>query len=193
MYRDLPSALVNLSVLESITLHNTGWDQLENQEICNLSRAQRFACITTFESGYYNLDAFHFIDVVAVSSGNNLYVSELLLSDPASTTEKDNFRCFIGNIGRPGIKLLLLTKDPDICHAGLDTWDKVNHSTFDGSLEDNFGSTSVHLNLTGDEVPLNVGKQGACDKDISYFEAVVRVYEQSQWVADINILNLHGT
>jgi len=148
VYKDLPAAFVDLLILDSVQLHQASWVCQDGQSPQNLSLPQKLACITAFESGFHNLDLDYFNDVVAISAGNTLYVSKLLIKDPASVVDGTGLHCLIGNIGRPGIALLLLAKEPELREYDLESWDQVNHNAFDGSLEDNFQCISVHLKLT---------------------------------------------
>jgi hypothetical protein len=193
VYHDLRHAQVDLSVL-SLDLSESSWGKEGTQQVFQITRAQRLACIVMFDSGHYNLPPEDLAGVVGVSSSNLLYVSKILLSDPAEESARDRIQCLIGNIGKAGISLLLLAHNPEIFEPGIgDSWDMVNHLDFDGLTEDNFRDTSLHLALTGDEMPLNVGLQGACDKEVFYVEATVRAYERGSWMADINVLDLPDT
>ena len=186
VYRDLANNLVDVSIMETLVLKDAEWARTPGQPPGDLTRTQRFSCITAFESGSYNIPPEDFDNVAAISVANSLYVSELLLRDPREAHNIDNIRHLVGNIGKPGISLLLLANEPEMRTQDLDSWDQINHHPFDGEVENNFESTSAQLELTGDEVPLKYSRQGACDKDISYVEAVIRAYERGIWVGDID-------
>jgi hypothetical protein len=145
------------------------------------------ALIATFDSGEIELEAEHFQNVIVISSGGFLYVSEALLNDPSCVPE--GVRCLVGNIGRPAIALLLSPNDPIISAPDGQNWELINHDDFDGKWEDNFRSTSMHLKLTGYETPLNVGQHGGRYREVIYVEAIVSTHSRGEWIADVNLLS----
>ena len=193
VYQALTSAKIDLSVLENGSFWDAAWGLASGKavnigEYQSITRPQRFSCITAFESGNF-LAASHFDDVVVVSCGNSLFVSELFLSDPKSAGTENGVRCLLGSIGEPEVSLLFLAGEPEAANVSSESWEMVNHAKFDGRLDDCFGATSAYLNLTGDKVPLNFGTQGACDKVVSYVEAVVSVHEHVAWTTDCSVLH----
>ena len=58
---------------------------------------------------------------MAISSGDTLYVSEMLLNDPSQSLTELGIRCLVGNIGRPGMALLLPPRNPMLLEPGVDT------------------------------------------------------------------------
>lgn len=185
IYSSLSGSEIDMSVL-STALHNASWGMAIGG--ASMFRARSFACIAMFETGGLNLRPQDFEGVVAISSGNSLYVSELLLCDPYAGVEPHLIRCLVGNVGKPGLSLLLLPKNPIHREPDLDTWELVNHAEFDGLYEDNFRGTSLHLSLTGYEQALNIGKHGGRDKEVCYLEAVIAALDNGTWVADLDIL-----
>jgi hypothetical protein len=79
-------------------------------------------------------------------------------------------------------------KDP-----GYDNWQNVQHEDFDGSFENNFPETSLHLSFTGYEQALNTGQHGLLDNEVYFLQAVVQAYEKGNWVADLDILSALNT
>ena len=185
IYSSLSGSEVGLSVL-STALHKATWGL--NFGDVSMSRARSFACIVMFETGGLDIQSNYLEDVVAISSGNSLYVSELLLCDPYPAPKSHLVRYLVGNVGKPGLSLLLLPENPIHREPDLDTWELVNHAKFEGTYEDNFKGTSLHLSLTGYEQALNIGKQGGRDKEVYYLEAVVAALDNGTWVADLDIL-----
>ncbi|MCJ1393487.1 hypothetical protein MMC18_006362 [Xylographa bjoerkii] len=141
------------------------------------------------ETGVLNLELRYLKDVVAISAGNSLYVSEVLLCDPYTRTSPHNIRALVGNVGKPGLALLLLPKHSMRREPDLESWQMVNHTEFDGVFQDNFQGTSLHISLTGYEQPLNTGQHGGRDKEVYYLEVVVAALHDGSWVADLDILN----
>lgn len=185
IYSSLSGSEIDMSVL-STALHNASWGMGIGG--ASTLRARSFACIAMFETGSLNLRSQDFEGVVAISSGNSLYVSELLLCDPYAGVQPHLIRCLVGNVGKPGLSLLLLPQNPIHREPDLDSWELVNHAEFDGLFEDNFRGTSLHLSLTGYEQALNIGKHGGRDKEVCYLEAVIAALDNGTWVADLDIL-----
>ncbi|MCJ1394812.1 hypothetical protein MMC18_007692, partial [Xylographa bjoerkii] len=186
IYTSLPSADVDLSVA-SIPLHTSKWAPIDNAQ---LSRQQALACVAMFESGSVNLDPEQLNDILAISSGNSMYALECLFCDPFSPPPVWKLRCLVGNIGKPGLALLMSPRDTVVQTPDLNTWEMVNHVDYDGKLENNFQGTSLHLSLTGYEHALNIGRYDARDKEVFYLGAVISAYHQGVWMADIDILTL---
>ena len=143
-----------------------------------------------FDTGYLDLQMEDLEDVLAISSGNALYASEILLCDPSYPPKEHALRHFIGNVGKPGLALLLSPRDTILREPDFETWQLVNHDKFEGAFEDSFASTSLHLSLTGYEQPLNIQHHGGRDKEACYLEAVISAHEKGVWVADLNFLDL---
>jgi hypothetical protein len=179
VYQSLPHADVDLSVTAQ-PLHTAKWAQITGQSALTISRPEAFACIAMFDTSHVNLDPKTFIDVMAISSGDTLYVSEMLLNDPSQSLTELGIRCLVGNIGRPGMALLLSPRNPILLEPGVDTWSMVNHESFDGKLEDNFRGISLQLSLTGYDMVINVGEHGRRDKEVFYVEAIVSAHEHGK-------------
>ena len=68
----------------------------------------------------------------------------------------------------------------------------VNHTNFDGKIENNFKGTSLQLSLTGYEPIVNIpDTQGRRYKEVAYVEAVVSTHDCGKWVGDIDVLSLY--
>ena len=98
----------------------------------------------------------------------------------------------MGNIGRPGIALLVPPAAPRIKAHDINTWNLINDIEFDGQLRDCFQGTSLHLSFTGSSLPLDVGYSGRQDTEVYLLESVVSVHERGEWVADLDILKALG-
>ncbi|KAL8698815.1 MAG: hypothetical protein Q9224_001680 [Gallowayella concinna] len=155
-----------------------------------LSRAQAFACLAMFESGQHDIDPIQLVDVMAMSSGNSLYISAAMLADPYNETRPGDIRGVMGNVGRPGIVFLVPPRDPLIREASIENWRLTERDEFDGYLSDHFQTTSLHLSFTTAETPLNVGFSGGQDLEVRILETLVSVYEGGTWIADLNVSNL---
>jgi hypothetical protein len=94
----------------------------------------------------------------------------------------------VGNVGKPGMCFLISPKAPLIREPERDKWQLVRHAPFDGKLESNLTDTSLHLSFTGYEFPLRTLDHGAFDREASFVETAVRVFDGREWVADVDIL-----
>ncbi|MCJ1419369.1 hypothetical protein MMC32_005723 [Xylographa parallela] len=198
VYKLLPSATIPVSICDN-QIEQARWIPLEGQKKLHfesdnlmpypLDRPSTFACIAMFESGSMNLDPKVLSEVMAMSSGNSIYVAAPLLCDPSEIPRHHEIRRIIGNVGRAGIAMLIQPQDPKVRRPDLDSWAIINHNTFDGELVNSFDKTSLHLSFTHFEMPINVEQLGAQDTDAFLMEALVSVHEQGKWVADINVLS----
>jgi hypothetical protein len=190
VYTAVPPSNLGLEPSEGSDLSNQPREPKKRSKSSILSRPNALALIASFDSGGLQIDPLNFEDVIAVSSGNSLYVSEALLNDPTSIY--DEIRCLVGNVGKAGIALLLSPRDPIVKTNDAEVWEMINHEEFDGRWEDNFRSTSLHLKLTGYELPINVGQHGSRYQEVLYAETIVSAHSRGQWVADINVLSLYA-
>lgn len=186
-YKELPGSTISLNLISS-PLHNAAW--APGFETRSLTRQQKFACIAMLESGTYNIDPKELRDVIAISSRNSIFVSRLLLEDPATTDHVNDISRVVGNVGKTGMVLMVAPQAPRLRKAELDDFRLVTHAHFDGRLEDSFKATSLHLRFTEFEMAFNVGERGAIDKDLCLVETLVQVFERDKWVADIDVLPL---
>ncbi|KAJ2993218.1 hypothetical protein NUW58_g1912 [Xylaria curta] len=162
-----------------------------------LSLREAFSCIIMTESGSFNFDPSTLKSVMAVSSGNSLYVASRLLYDPLHYTAQPMITMIVGNLGKPGIALLVPPKQPRMRLPEENEWKCINHNRFDGKEENCFQCTTLHLNLSDWQMPLNYGEHGLRDSEVSFVEAFVSLHDHGEWVADLDVLgslsssNLH--
>ncbi|PMD15323.1 hypothetical protein NA56DRAFT_733882 [Hyaloscypha hepaticicola] len=155
-------------------------------------RSVKFACIAMMESGIQNLYPNSLKSVMAMSSGNSIYVAEALLQDPSQVDrsglpEFKGIRRILGNLDRPGIVMLVPPQAPRIRKVDMSSWRVVKQTSFDGQPTDHFAQSTLHLSFTDFEVPIAI-VPGARDADVVLLEAFVSVYEGRDWVADLDIL-----
>ena len=155
-----------------------------------LDRAAAFACVIMFETGRYNANPAELGNVMAMSSGNSLFVVAALLCDPFEEGLSWNIKRVDGNIGRPGIVFLVPPVDPMIRKVSIKDWPQLGGVEFDGEPKDCFQNTSLHLSFTSANVPVNVnvGFSGAQDTDVYMLETLVSVHDSGRWIADLNII-----
>jgi hypothetical protein len=153
-----------------------------------LNRAETFACIAMFENRNVNLDPQALGKVMAISTGNSIFVAMPLVCDPSDRPLANEIKRVVGNIGKSGISLLIPPIVPKVRKVEEDTWHQVNHAQFNGVFEDCFQHTSLHLSFTGYTLPFSVASHGAQAVEASFVEALVSVFDRSEWVADLDIL-----
>lgn len=203
LYRNFPNATVNIRVLQQ-RLYDAAWVKsssvphlfpipsadyrgLVALQPYILDRKNSFACISMFESGRYNVQPHDLENVMAISSGDSLFIGNILLYDPFELSDVIVHHV-PGNIGRAGIAFLVPPVDPLIKESSMEEWPQINHNKFDGELKNSFESTSLHLRFTGAETPLNVGFTGAQDSVVNVLETLISVHEYGRWIADLNPL-----
>jgi len=193
VYKLLPNVTIDLRIT-SDPLYTCSWAcansvRNESHKFSNrLSLARTFACVAHFESGSFNIDPQLLTDVIAVSSGNSIFVAAPLLCDPSELPAEHEVKRVVGNIGRAGIAMLIPPQDTKMRELVPETWNLINHTSFDGELLDSFQNTSLHLSFTPYTMSINVGDHGMQDKEAFFLESLVSVYDQEKWVADLDIL-----
>lgn len=153
-----------------------------------LDRPSAFACITMFESGTYNAKPANLENVMAMSSGDSIYVAAALLCDPAESTPEGDIRRIEGNIGRPGIAFMVPPLDPLMKEVSLTEWPQISRHAFDGQIKNCFQPTSLHLSFTSAQTSLSVGFSGAQDTDVYMLETLISMHHAGSWFADLDVL-----
>jgi hypothetical protein len=198
LYREWPEATVSIEITRrSIGLALWNFPELgryeadtSTQSLAVKHRAEKFACIAMMETGDHDLHYSDLESVVALASGNSIYVAESLLQDPSihdrsRDPEFVGIRRILGNLDRPGVVMLVPPKSSLIREPDLKSWKLVQQADFDGILSDSFKQTSLHLSFTDFEVPIAI-KSGAVDAEVVLLEALVSVHDGRQWVADFH-------
>ena len=147
---------------------------------------QTYSCILWFES-LFDVAPTRLKNVMAISSGNSLFISADLITDPAAP-QRHTIRHVMGNIGRPGTALLIPPSRPRVKKLGLGNWNLMNFDKWDGVPRDCFQHSSLHLWFTGWVLELDVGYSGAQDKELYLLESVVSLHSRGEWIADLDIL-----
>ena len=188
IFGELSNSSANLAIT-SKPLHTWQWRSAprEGQEP---SLAHAFACIAAFETGNLDLDPVDISKaaVMALSYGNSMYVAERLLSDPLEVLVPYAIRRIIGNIGRPGLSLLVPPQRPRLPKPDFNSWNCINHNVFNGLMEDNFSGTSLHLSFSEYKLAVDTGMHGQRDQEACYVEAIVSAHHRGKWIADLDIL-----
>jgi hypothetical protein len=144
-----------------------------------LSLAQSFSCVLQFDSGVFNIPPSHMYEIMAISSGDSLFIAAPLLSDPAESRSRGpKIKHIMGNIGRAGTALLKPPDNPRIRTVGVEQWYFISGESWDGKRKDTFQDTSLHLWFTGSSLAIDRKNKGLGEKDVELYmlESVVSVH-----------------
>ncbi|TGO52449.1 hypothetical protein BCON_0141g00210 [Botryotinia convoluta] len=206
IYTRLPDATIESKIVEQ-SLTTARWIPITETTSISplrlmLSRTQVFACIAMFESGTFNLDPEGLKEIFVISSGNSIFVASPLLCDPYEQPTGVEIQSVPGNIGYPGLSLLIPPPNPRILKSGVDIWQHLDYKPFRGVLEDNLLGTSIRLSFSGYEMPLqqslDMNKDGhIIDRPVRLVEAIEYsiIFEEDRLVTADNwddILTLNG-
>jgi hypothetical protein len=201
IYEQFPSATIPLKITSSPIISATWLPPLPSTwqpsfmnvghnitPLQLMTRPQVFSCLAMFESGGINVNPAQLKGVMAMSAGNSIFVAEILLSDPAINLPAYAIKRVVGNIGSPGISLLVVPPNQLRIRPINNDFMSVMHADFDYKRQNNFENTSLHLSFTGWKVPYMSGSVGLIGQDVHFVEAVVAVRDRGVWVADIDVL-----
>jgi hypothetical protein len=189
IYSGLKSACVNLR-LTCRPVPKSHWASLfkgpmKGSSVSPVARA--LSCIAFFETGELELDPLQLEGVLALSHNNSIFVAAQLLEDPTEKNLRFPVKRLIGNIGRPGLALLIPPQKPRMLEYDFNKY-VVEHEPFNGELLDNFEATSLHLSFTGYELPMDVEPRGNRDSEACIIETVISVFDGGEWVGDLDIM-----
>ncbi|PWY92995.1 hypothetical protein BO94DRAFT_564195 [Aspergillus sclerotioniger CBS 115572] len=137
-----------------------------------LSREHAFAAILQLESGTISVDTPDLGAVLAIPTGNSLFIADQLVHDPT----------YPGGVSSCAVSHVVGNHD-------LERWRFVNHHPFDGSpIGGMFDGTSLHLSFTGWEGPVSLSSSSFRSMEAYYLETTVAVNDGGEWVGDIDIL-----
>ncbi|KAH6653268.1 hypothetical protein BKA67DRAFT_569058 [Truncatella angustata] len=186
-YSQLPGAKVDLQVT-SLPLCSSKWWREFKKPNCQLLQAT-FSCIAYFETGSYDIEPSNIGNqAFAISHSSSIFVASQLLGDPHEASRHAPVERIVGNVGKPGLAILITPPHPKIRKLDFSSWHKIAHEPFDGSAQNNFQGTSFHLSFTGYELPLNINSRSGRDVLAYFLETTVSVYNHGEWVADLDIL-----
>lgn len=197
IYKDMDQATTVSLEVASHTLDDLPWVGSKDRYVqaeskfspLRLDRAKTFAYITFCETGHLQVPARDLESVMAMALGDSIYLAGGLVCDPAICPGPNEIKRIRGNIGKPGIAMLVPPTEPMHRTPGLENWHLVNHNDFDGRLDDAFQKTTMHLGFTEYAMPLHVGRHGSRDGEIYFQESVVSIHDGGEWVADVDILS----
>jgi hypothetical protein len=127
---------------------------------------------------------------MAMSSGDSIFVSAHLLVDPAETGSlgPSSISRIRGNVGKPGIAMLIPPLDPQVKPKESTNWEIINHAPFDGTLTDSFRGTSLHFSFTDYSRAIDTGVHGLKDAEIYFLEGLVSVHDGEKWIGDLDVI-----
>ncbi|KAI8634936.1 hypothetical protein F5Y19DRAFT_485897, partial [Xylariaceae sp. FL1651] len=177
------------AIFDEITRGFNGNSKDQNRLSPIPSRGVTFACMAYFESGHCDIDCEILSDVFALCVGDSIYAVSELFNDPYRRCQAHTLKHIIGNVGRPGITLLVPPGDPMVREVDPGAWKRADYKPFDGVAQDSFSKTSLHLSFTEGYTPLHDGVNGWGRQNNQAFmlESVVSVFDNGNWVADIDI------
>lgn len=188
IYDELPEATVSMTVTKR-PLHLAKWATPGARHKSHIGGwASRFACVAMFETGTLDIEPSALSSVMAMSSGNSIYVANPLIRDPSEDVfDRYKVTRILGNLGRPGVVMLVPPQAPRIVERDPNSWRLINHHCFNGETFDAFLDTSLHLSFTEYEIPLSV-PIGAIDAEAVMLESLISVYDRAKWIADLDVL-----
>ncbi|KAK6850980.1 hypothetical protein PG987_000614 [Apiospora arundinis] len=185
VYKTLEGATISSAIVGQ-GIHNASWAM--SKLGTSLSRSEIFSCIAMMETGTVNLNEEKLHNVMALASGNSIYILSEFVTDPAVEEPPAAIVRIVGNVGRSGISLLVAPAPPPLVRPLSDSYRAVAYANFDGKRENNFAGTSLHLSFTPHEFPLDYGTSGIIDHQVFFVESVVSVHDSGKWVADLDII-----
>ena len=151
-----------------------------------LDLATTFAYVVLLESGNITLDSKGLKNVIAISSGDSLFVVSALLSDPVRK-ETSQIRHIRGNVGKAGITLLVPPQGIVVPKAQSHDWKFLDFKDFDGVITDSFKATILHMSFTDYVLPLDT-RFRLRDVEVYLLETVISVHDKGEWVGDLDII-----
>lgn len=185
IYNRLDGATISSSIVER-GLYDVKW-ATSSRSPC-VTRSMVFSCIAMMETGRISLDAQNLEQVFALSSGNSLFVSTRLLADPYDEVADSSVTRIVGNVGRPGVNLLIPPAASPLTRSLSNSFRAVTYAPFNGEREDNFKGTTLHLSFTTHKFPLDYGVAGIVDHQVFFVESVISIHDSGQWVGDLDTL-----
>ncbi|XEV00960.1 hypothetical protein FSHL1_006247 [Fusarium sambucinum] len=182
IYRTLPDAVISTRSLES-PLYEAKWveslisttaDMIKAKPLVpELNLSNSLSCVAYLEGGF---------DLEPGSL-------ERLACDPWDSPEAHELKRFTGNVGRSGVTLLVPPKTSMVMEREETSWRLMSSSEFDGTSQNCFSKTSMHLSFTEYYVPLvqsdDVQEQSS---QVFLLESVVSVYDSGRWIGDVDVL-----
>ncbi|KAI1346280.1 hypothetical protein F5Y01DRAFT_321943 [Xylaria sp. FL0043] len=184
IYKNLDGATISSAIVE-FGIHRAKWCAGNDED--QVTKSKVFSRVAMMETGTVNIDGDKLDEVFALSYGNSIFVSSRLLTDPSIEVPDDALTRIVGNVGRPGLSLLIPPSAGALIRPLSNSYRAVSYEVFDGKRQDNFKGTSLHMSFTSHEFPLDYGASGIIDHQVFLVESVVSVHDSGKWVGDLNI------
>ncbi|KAK8069992.1 hypothetical protein PG994_006608 [Apiospora phragmitis] len=179
IYKKLEGATISTTIVAR-GIYGAKWAPTDLE--ISLTRSKVFSCIAMMETGTVNLDAEKLDNVLALASGNSIYILRHFVTDPAVEVPLAS----VVRIG--GDQPAGASRFPASHPVAEQLLRAVTYADFDGKRENNFTSTSLHLSFTPHEFPLDYGVAGLIDHQVFFVESVISVHDSGKWVADLDII-----
>ncbi|KAH7308763.1 hypothetical protein BKA65DRAFT_173167 [Rhexocercosporidium sp. MPI-PUGE-AT-0058] len=188
LYEVMPDARVSLLLLDGKPFSSYQWCIAHRNAYLqvSLSRTHALSCISMFDCAS-DIHPDLLEDVFAISSGDSIYIAAELLLDP-SCTPHAAIRRLTGNIGRPGLSLLIAPPKQQVRTPGIDSWASIQYAPFNGRAEDWFKETSLHMSFGEYNRPLQDRSAHRLGSAPTFIETILSVYDRGRWVADLDVL-----
>ncbi|KAK2861102.1 hypothetical protein FQN49_004537 [Arthroderma sp. PD_2] len=199
IYKVMPNASVSIKVLDK-PIYKPKWAEgsllfpkfsYTPKRSMEPDRATALSCIAYMESGL-DIDPSLLTDVLALAYEDSLYLAMQLTCDPLEQCAPYELKRVLGNVGRPGITMLVPPSNPIVQQHDPASWNIINNNPFNGLPEDHFKQTSLHLSFTEYYVPLVQTANHAQDSEVFFLESVVSVHDSGRWIGDVDILRALG-
>ncbi|KAK5664008.1 hypothetical protein OQA88_222 [Cercophora sp. LCS_1] len=165
------------------------------------------ACVA-FMEGCFDLEPSSLRNVFAVAFEDSIYVlmrvgvlefaiscafllifPVQLVCDPWDQPRPFELKKITGNVGRPGLTLMLPPDEVIMRNHDPASWRAVSTTLFNGQQENYFSSTSMHLSFTKYQIPFVAGnRRQIIDTQVHFVETVISVHDSGVWVGDVDIL-----
>jgi hypothetical protein len=209
VYQGLPQATIRLGVLD-YPISDGYWTALDSAThlqdipVCRrdrlfgagelrqiMGRQEILSCIALMETGISNIRPETLKEVIAMSFRNSIFVVGTLLSDPHESVPAKNVRHIVGNVGFPGLNLMVIPPGPLKIRPAPNEVRKVSRqSSFEAERKNKFHSTSLHLSFTGQRFPLVLTDMDAIEQGIFFLQSVVSLWDNGKHLADLDILGI---
>ena len=90
-----------------------------------------FSCIILFQTGRVDIDPEDLEGAMAISHNSSIFVAQSILADPFHSNTFSLVRRILGNVGKPGLAILIPPSAPEVRERSLRDWRVVTHAPFD--------------------------------------------------------------
>jgi hypothetical protein len=73
----------------------------------------------------------------------------------------------------------------------IQRWTLIQLGSWDGLPRDPFRDSSLHLSFTGSTHEVDIGYNGAQDKELYILQSILSLHSMCEWIADLNNIQAH--